>query len=154
MRQFWAGFIVFTLGTLASSGALASSQPTQADALTLCQVAANPSKYSGKVVRVTAIYMTDMLERSLLIDPSCKTVRINLYDGPTGPYQASIDELNSAEFKVHREQKPVIFKLNFSAVFRTKRMPHELPFSKREQGRLHLVRVWSYSWLPRVLQKQ
>ncbi len=154
MRQCLASFIMLTLGTLANSGALASSQPVHARALTLCQIAANPSKYTDKVVRVTAIYTSDMLEWSLLIDPSCKTVRINLYDGPTGPYQASIDKLNNAEFKVHRQLKPVIFKINFSAIFRTKPMPHELPFSKREQGRLHLTRVWSYSWLPRVPQKR
>jgi len=74
-------------------------------------------------------------------------VQINLYDGPKGPYQDTIDKLNNAEGERHFAGRPVILNLEFSAVFRLVPEAGELPFSKGEQGRLHLTRVWKYSWL-------
>jgi len=114
---------------------------------TICDLAANPSKYANQVVHVEAIFYTDMLERSGLLDPRCRSVQINLYDGPKGPYQDTIDKLNNAEGERHFAGRPVILNLEFSAVFRLVPEAGELPFSKGEQGRLHLTRVWKYSWL-------
>ena len=150
MRKLAIGLTMLSLGLLMACATVRKSQAASAHVYTLCELAANPSKYAGKTVRISAIFMTDMREHSVLMDPSCNSVRINLYNGPKGPYQASIDKLDKAEFKAYRELKPVTFKINFSAIFRIKPMPRELPFSKRERGRLHLTRVWSYSWLPRV----
>jgi len=144
MRKYAKGLALLAIAICASSGANAAS-PVR----TLCELAANPGKYANKVVRVKAIFITDMLEHSALLDPSCRSAHINLYDGPKGPYQSSINKFNNALATVHLAGRPDIFRVEFSAVFRVKPKPTELPFAKDEKGRLHLTRVWHYSWLPK-----
>lgn len=132
--------------SVCASGCANAASPVR----TLCDLVANPGRYANKVVRVKAIYITDMLEHSALLDPSCRSAHISLYDGPKGPYQGSINKFNNALAKARLAGSPDIFRVEFSAVFRVKPEPTELPFSKGEQGRLHLTRVWHYSWLPKV----
>ena len=43
---------------------------------TICDLAANPSKYANQVVHVEAIFYTDMLERSGLLDPRCRSSKL------------------------------------------------------------------------------
>lgn len=145
----YMSLVLFALAVCASSGAVAAP-PVH----TLCELAANLPQYANKVVRVRAIYYTDMLEQSGLLDPSCRSVQFNLYDGPKGPYQDPIERFNSAEFKRHFAGKHVIANLTFSAILRLAPGPGELPFEKGELGRLHLTRVWEYSWLPHLPPKQ
>jgi hypothetical protein len=147
MRKYIA-FAFFAFALCVSSGAVAV--PTT---LTLCKLAANLNKYANKVVRVKAIYYTDMLEHSGLLDTSCRSIKFNLYDGPKGPYQDTIDKLNNAEGKRYFAGKPVVLNLTFSAILRLAPEPGELPFAKGELGRLHLTRVWKYMWLSQFPSK-
>jgi hypothetical protein len=41
---------------------------------TLCELAANPAKWGGRTIHLTATYMSDRLERSLLVDDRCPKV--------------------------------------------------------------------------------
>ena len=141
----YASFALLTLAAFVSSHASAASS-----AQTLCDLAVNLSEYADQVVRVKAIYTTDMIERSDLLDPNCRSVHISLYDGPSGPYQSTINKFNNALSKAQFAGRPVIFRVEFSAVLRLSPEPTENPFAKGEQGRLHLTRVWHYSWLPKI----
>ena len=61
------------LGLLSAlpAAAQASKQPAVPIASTLCAVMKNPSAYNGKLLKIRASYVTDHIERSLLIDDSC-----------------------------------------------------------------------------------
>lgn len=52
---------------------------------TLCDLAEHGQSFSGQQVRLTVIYMSDLQERSLLLDRRCPMVRLAPYDSTETP---------------------------------------------------------------------
>lgn len=46
----------------------------------VCRIVANPQNFDGKVVRFTADFESDGIERSVLVDPACSNQGIAPYD--------------------------------------------------------------------------
>lgn len=125
------GFCIALLLAVTSSAASAREVRT-----TLCELVSHGQPLSGKRVRFTAIYLTDLLERTVLLDKRCPKVHLTPYDSIERPdpsvkrfddaVRGRIDDLELRQFVVDVSGR---FTLH----------GHDEPI-----GSLEIQKVWSY----------
>ncbi|HEY2347181.1 MAG TPA: hypothetical protein VGH80_15120 [Xanthomonadaceae bacterium] len=113
-------------------------------AYSLCELVASSAHLANKLVRVRAIFETDMLERSILYDENCPQAHVELYDAK-GKQDKSVDKWNRAMRDTYRKGLPVIFQVEFSAMFRVTPKQNDIALVHDDHPRLELFRVWNYS---------
>lgn len=70
------------IALLAATSSAASAREVRTS---LCVLASHGQPLSGQRVRFTAIYLTDLLERTVLLDKRCPKVHLTPYDSIKGP---------------------------------------------------------------------
>jgi hypothetical protein len=113
-------------------------------AYSLCELVASSASLANKPVRVRANFETDMLERSILYDENCPQAHVELYDAK-GKQDKSVYKWNRAMRDTYRKGLPVIFQVEFSAMFRVTPKQNDIALVHDDHFRLELFRVWNYS---------
>jgi hypothetical protein len=79
--------------------------------VTVCELTNSPNSFDGKDVTVSAVYMTDMLERSLLADSHCPGVTLSPYDSVSPHPDPSNERFNAAVTGNVLDRKLRVFKV-------------------------------------------
>jgi hypothetical protein len=81
----------FCIALLAATSSAASAREVRT---TLCELVSHGQPLSGQRVRFTAIYLTDLLERTVLLDKHCPKVHLTPYDSiePPDPSVKKFDD--------------------------------------------------------------
>jgi hypothetical protein len=110
------------------------------EVVSICELAKSPDFFDGKLVRVRAIYVTDLVEHSALIDDQCRGTSFPLYEPENGSRHRSIGNFDRAVLGDVQDLKLRMFEIEFSARF------HRNDASSG--GRLEMTRVWTYARWP------
>lgn len=119
--------------------------PTMAAApavVTLCQLASNPARWKGRIVRLTATYMSDRFERDLLVDERCKKVWFEPWDSKKGDHE-SLGAFNRAMIGDGRSVRTTDFSVDIVGRVSYRR-------KGRSSGRITILRVLSYREFERL----
>ena len=104
--------------------------------VTVCELTNSPKSFDGKDVTVSAVYMTDMLERSLLADSRCPGVTLAPYDSVSPHPDPSNERFNAAVTSNVLDRKLRVFKVVVFGRFNWN--------ASAKQGRLTFERVLQF----------
>lgn len=116
--------------------ATSSASPAQEVRTTICELAGHGKPLSGQRVRLTVIYMSDQLERSLLLDRRCPKVRLAPYNSIETP-DPSVGRFDEALRGRLGELALRQFVVDISGRFTWH--GHDEPY-----GSLEIQKVWSF----------
>jgi hypothetical protein len=107
----------------------------------ICKLSEGGRRLSGAHVRVTAIYSSDLLERSTITDDDCPSVILVPYDAPDAKLDsASMRRFNNAlqgELS-DRSLRKYLVDVSGKYVWRENEIPH---------GAIYIEKVWSFKRL-------
>ena len=126
--------IIFLLA-FAASPAMPARGATPA-VTTLCELAGNPAKWSRRTIRLTATYMTDRLERSLLVDDRCSKIWFEPWDSKKG-HRESLEAFDRAVWGDGRSLRTTDFVVDIIGRVSYRR-------EGRSSGRIAILRVLNY----------
>lgn len=110
--------------------------------VSLCEVAANPAQWKGRVVRMRAVFLSDLMHTSILKDETCPNVRLGPFDGAVEPADKSAyEKWTVALYGDLRDMSLRVFAID--VVGRV-----EWDQTDRTPGQLHMIRVMSFRRLP------
>ena len=81
---------------------------------TICQLVHEPNRFKGKTVRVKAIVESDLIEHTMLTDPSCESDGVSLWIPHDLDDNAEVKALRNA---LKEQWKPGALKTQVSGVF-------------------------------------
>jgi hypothetical protein len=116
----------------------------------VCRIVANPQNFDGKVVRFTADFESDGIERSVLVDPACSNQGIAPYEDSTLPSS------ERAEFdRAIYSGRPGTLDKQISAVFFGRFKwnaghPHETAILESPAHSITLLHVFQIRVMPRT----
>lgn len=133
-------FIALSLLILSSVSACAQPGETRTS---ICKLVQSGRKMSGQHVRLTAVYLTDLLEGSSLNDPRCPKKYLDPdWTGSRGnaPHDVSLDAFDKALYARPDDPKLTQFSIDVSGkfVWQAGRKPH---------GTLMFEKIWSFKRL-------
>lgn len=133
MIRLFVSALSVVIMTASASGAPDSARTS------VCELARAGQRISGRSVRMTAVYVTDLLERSVLKDHRCPMAHIepdwSLQKNPI--HDPSLDEFDKALYARPDEAQPTQFLIDVSGkfVWQSGENPH---------GSLIFDKVWSF----------
>jgi hypothetical protein len=89
--------------TIVSAGQQAVSNSAAVKA-TLCEISKNPGAFNGKKLVIRAQYMTDHIERSLLLDESCNGSAVLPYLAKNAVGSEAFDEASNVMAPLHLDE--------------------------------------------------
>ena len=142
------------IATVAAASAimLATYHPPAVAAVpttTLCQLSAQPGKWRGRVVRFTAIYITDRLEYSLLKDDRCPRIWFGLFNSQKRD-RASIEAFDRAVVGDGRTIPSSRFKVEI--VGRVSYRRDEGAAGRKSNGRIYVLKILTFQEIRRPLE--
>lgn len=116
--------------------AIPSTGSAQEVRTTLCNLAKHGQPFSGQRVRLTVIYMSDLQERSVLLDRRCPKVRLGPYESaePPDPSVARFDDALRGRIG-DLELRQFVVEVSGRFTWHG----HDEPY-----GALEIQKVWSY----------
>lgn len=123
--------VVFVCGCATTSKAYTEIQTS------VCQIAAHGLKRDGNILRLRAVYISDIVERTMLKDVDCPNEWLGLAVGDNGVDDKSVAELEDAVLgDVINDTELRQFVVDISALYRSK--------GTNGQGLLYITKVWSF----------
>lgn len=123
-------------GCIALLAVTSSAAPAREVRTTLCELISHGQPLSGQRVRFTAIYLTDLMERTVLLDKRCPKVRLIPYDSIEHP-DPSVKRFDDAVRGRIDDLKLRQFVVDVSGRFTWH--GHDEPY-----GSLEIQKVWSF----------
>lgn len=121
------------IALLAATSSAASAREVRTN---LCALASHGQPLSGQRVRFTAIYLTDLLERTVLLDKRCPKVHLTPYDPIESP-DRSVKRFDQAVRGRVDDLELRQFVVNLSGRFTWH--GHDEPY-----GSLEIQKVWNF----------
>ena len=93
---------------------------------TICDTISNPDKFNNKIVRIRSAVKSDGIERTVLVDESCKQGGVSLWVPQKIMRDSTVAELQDA---IYRRGRPGTIGKEISGIFvgRFRWRPHDAP---------------------------
>jgi hypothetical protein len=111
------------------------AQAQQAQSISFCDLSKNPSSYSGKQVAFDAEFVTDHIERSLLVSKDCPGQGMLLYTHDGAPGSAAFDDAVRLRPPSHLRES---ITARFTGTFHFVRKPEMCMLAKEEICRRYI----------------
>lgn len=115
-------------------------------ATTLCAIAAQPEKWRGRLVLLTATYITDRVEYSLLKDDRCPKVWFGVFKAKRSD-RASLENFDRAVVGDGRTIRSTRFKVE--VIGRVSYRRDKGAAGRKSYGRVYVLKVLSYQEIER-----
>ena len=120
---------------LTATPSIGSAQEVRA---TLCDLVKHGKTFHGQRVRLTVVYISDLMERSLLLDRRCPKFRLGPYESaePPDPSVERFDEALRGRLGDLKDKHQFVVDVSGRFTWNG----HDEPY-----GALEIEKVWSYS---------
>jgi hypothetical protein len=136
--MFLHRFFVLIGGALLSSCAFTQPDPTPTT--TICQLAESSAAMNGHIVRVRAIYITDLKHITILKDRQCKSVSLSILDAEKNKRDPSMEDFDRAVWGKIDDLDLRVFSVDASGIFM--RQPQSTP-----RDALSIQKIWHFERL-------
>ncbi len=129
----------------ALAGGSAQSDRRSPTVTSICALERQHAQLQGRRVRIKAVFITDVLEHSTLMDERCPSVKMDLLPTANTPPDESVRQFEIAIHKSLWDPVPGVFAVDISAEFlwRAEAQPH---------GAVRMTKVWHLKRLPDIPQ--
>jgi hypothetical protein len=104
--------------------------------ISICEIAQYGHRETGNILRLHAVYVSDLVERTVLTDPQCPSTSVEVVLSTKSRPHESVEEFERAvRGDVVHDRAPREFYIDASVIYR---------WNKAAPSQVELMRVWNF----------